>query len=52
MVNNVIKFIKVVMEKDINTKGSTQYFFKPDVYFKFYLFTLQSILIFGRNIIP
>lgn len=52
MVHNGVKFIKVVMEKDINTKESTWYFFKPDFYFKFYLFTLQSILIFERNITP
>ena len=37
MVNNGIKFIKVVMEKDINTKRFTSYLLKPDFYFKFYL---------------
>lgn len=60
MVNNVTKFVTKVMEQNINTRGSTLLFIflflsifiaaLNFIYFYCTLFTLQSILIFGINI--
>lgn len=60
MVNNVTKFVTKVMEQNINTRGSTLLFIflflsifiaaLNFIYFYYTLFTLQSILIFGINI--